>query len=105
MREVCKRIDGTRIEREAQIPDEDVKALADVGAFGMKIPREYGGLGLTTSSYGKALMLASSSTRASARCCRPTSPSGPGAGQAGRHPRAEEAFLPRCAAGAVSAFR
>ena len=60
LREVCDHIDGARIEREAQIPDEDIKALADIGAFGMKIPREYGGLGLTMSSYGKALMLVGS---------------------------------------------
>ena len=57
LREVCAGIDGARIEREARIPDEDIKALADIGAFGMKIPTEYGGLGLTMRSYGRALML------------------------------------------------
>src|SRR5690242_13636253 len=36
LREVCATIDGARIEREAKIPDEDIKALADIGAFGMK---------------------------------------------------------------------
>ena len=54
---MCATIDGARIEREAKIPDEDIKALADIGAFGMKIPTEYGGLGLTMRSYGRALML------------------------------------------------
>ena len=105
MREVCNHIDGARIEREAQIPDEDVKALADVGAFGMKIPREYGGLGLTTSSYGKALMLASSahpsigallSAHQSIGVPEPVKLVGTS--------EQKEAFLPRCAAGAISAF-
>ena len=49
------------IEREARIPDEFVKGLAELGAFGMKIPEEYGGLGL---SHGRttaaALMLVGS---------------------------------------------
>jgi len=105
MRAVCEHIDGARIEREARIPDEDVKALADVGAFGMKIPREYGGLGLSTSSYGKALMLASSahpslgallSAHQSIGVPEPVKLVGTS--------EQKEAFLPRCAAGAVSAF-
>ena len=43
-------IDGTVIERDAQIPDAVLAALAEIGTFGMKIPREYGGLGLTMSA-------------------------------------------------------
>src|SRR2546423_8050115 len=38
------RIDGALIEREARIPDEVLRGLAELGAFGMKIDREYGGL-------------------------------------------------------------
>ena len=36
-------VDGALIERDAQIPDEVVKGLAALGAFGMKIAPEYGG--------------------------------------------------------------
>ena len=57
---MCSGFDAARIERDAQIPDEYLTALADIGAFGMKIPREYGGLGLTMSAYGRGLMLAGS---------------------------------------------
>ena len=105
LREVCSAIDGSRIEREARIPDEDVRALADVGAFGMKIPREYGGLGLTMSSYGKALMLVGSthpsigallSAHQSIGVPEPVKLVGTA--------EQKQAFLPRCAAGAVSAF-
>src|ERR1700745_1464447 len=39
--------DALAIERDARIPDETVAGLAELGAFGIKIPREYGGLGLS----------------------------------------------------------
>jgi hypothetical protein len=45
--EYCRTISGRAIERDARIPDEYLHGLAELGAFGMKIPREYGGLGLT----------------------------------------------------------
>ena len=35
-------VDGAAIEREAHIPDEVFRGLADLGAFGMKIDQEYG---------------------------------------------------------------
>ncbi|HEX7202462.1 MAG TPA: acyl-CoA dehydrogenase family protein, partial [Arthrobacter sp.] len=50
-------MDGRVIERDAQIPDEYIRGLADLGVFGMKIPREYGGLGLSLVYYGRALAL------------------------------------------------
>src|SRR6201995_655456 len=52
-------VDGSVIERDAQIPDEYVKGLAELGCFGMKIPSEYGGLGLSQVAYNRALMLVS----------------------------------------------
>lgn len=60
LRELCEKIDGQGIEREARIPDEVVKDLKEVGAFGMKIPEEYGGLGLSQVYYNRALMLVGS---------------------------------------------
>lgn len=36
-----KVIDGSLIEREARIPDKDIRALRDVGAFGRK-PHDHG---------------------------------------------------------------
>ncbi|HEY0637963.1 MAG TPA: acyl-CoA dehydrogenase family protein [Pseudonocardiaceae bacterium] len=58
LKDFCATIDGQRIEREARIPDEVITGLRAVGAFGMKIPREYGGLGLSQVYYHRALMLA-----------------------------------------------
>lgn len=58
LREFCEtRIDGAKIEREARIPDEVINGLKELGAFGMKIDRKYGGLGLTQVYYNKALAL------------------------------------------------
>jgi alkylation response protein AidB-like acyl-CoA dehydrogenase len=58
VREFCEtRIDGRIIEHESRIPDDVVKGLKELGAFGMKIPEEYGGLGLSQLYYNRALML------------------------------------------------
>src|SRR5215472_13812232 len=61
LREFCETsVSGAQIERDAQIPDEVVKGLAALGAFGMKIAPEYGGLGLTNLYYNRALIIAGS---------------------------------------------
>ncbi|GLY83889.1 acyl-CoA dehydrogenase [Actinoallomurus iriomotensis] len=58
VREFCEtKIDARTVERESRIPDEVVKGLKQLGAFGMKIPEEYGGLGLSQLYYNRALML------------------------------------------------
>ncbi len=59
-----KHIDGARIEREDRIPDDVVRGLRKLGAFGMKIDRKYGGLGLSQYYYGRALMLFGSASPA-----------------------------------------
>jgi alkylation response protein AidB-like acyl-CoA dehydrogenase len=58
------RIDGGQIERDARIPDEVLSGLADIGAYGMKIDPEYGGLGLSNLDYCRALMMVSSASPA-----------------------------------------
>ena len=55
-----ERVDSDRIDREGEIPEEVIAGLRDLGAFGIKIPREYGGLGLSQLSYMKAIELVSS---------------------------------------------
>lgn len=49
------RIDSERIDREREIPEWVFQELRDIGAFGIKIPREYGGLGLSQRMYVKAI--------------------------------------------------
>ena len=58
VREFCEtKVDARLIERESRVPDEVIKGLKQLGAFGMKIPEEYGGLGLSQLYYNRALML------------------------------------------------
>jgi alkylation response protein AidB-like acyl-CoA dehydrogenase len=105
LRAYCETLDGSVIEREAMIPDDYVKGFAELGCFGMKIPLEYGGLGLSMAYYGRALMLAGSvhpsigtllSAHQSIGVPEPVKMFGTKEQKA--------AFLPRCAQGAVSAF-
>jgi hypothetical protein len=52
-------IDGDRFDREGWVPDEVLQGLAELGAFGIKTPLEYGGLGLSQLSYNRALGIVS----------------------------------------------
>jgi hypothetical protein len=57
---LAEEVDADRIDREGKIPPEVVRRLAELGAFGMKVPKEYGGLGLTQREYGEIMKLISS---------------------------------------------
>lgn len=105
LREAIKGLDTGAIERESRIPDEIIRALREVGAFGMKIPVEYGGLGLDLADYGRALMLVGTlnpslgallSAHQSIGVPEPVKMFGT--------EEQKRAFLPRCAAGSISAF-
>jgi alkylation response protein AidB-like acyl-CoA dehydrogenase len=104
--EFCAReVKGEIIENDAKIPDEVVKGLAALGAFGMKISPEYGGLGLSQLSYNRALTIVSSASPAvgallsahqSIGVPQPLSLFGT--------EEQKQRFLPRCARGEISAF-
>jgi alkylation response protein AidB-like acyl-CoA dehydrogenase len=53
-------VDSDRIDREGKIPPHVVDGLRKLGAFGIKIPVEYGGLGLSQTSYTHAIALVTS---------------------------------------------
>ncbi|HEV7897978.1 MAG TPA: acyl-CoA dehydrogenase family protein [Planosporangium sp.] len=61
---VTNKVDGAQIERDALIPDDVLVGLAELGAFGMKIDKKYGGLGLSNWDYCQALMLVGSASPA-----------------------------------------
>src|SRR5438876_9626992 len=44
-------VDPDEIDRTGEIPPENFKGLAELGAFGIKVPKKYGGLGLSESNY------------------------------------------------------
>ena len=53
----CKRTNPDDIDERGEIPDEVIEGLARLGAFGIKIPTKYGGLGLSQTNYCRAAML------------------------------------------------
>lgn len=50
-------VDPEEIEHTGRIPAAAIDRLRQLGAFGIKIPREYGGLGLSQYTYGHAMGL------------------------------------------------
>ena len=48
-------IDADEIDRTEEIPAHVFKGLADLGLFGIKIPKKYGGLGLSQTNYMRIL--------------------------------------------------
>jgi alkylation response protein AidB-like acyl-CoA dehydrogenase len=102
---LLRTVDSDRIDREGEIPPDVVRRLKELGAFGIKIPREYGGLGLSQLSYMKAIELVSSvdgsitallSAHQSIGVPQPLKMFGTDA--------QKKEYFPRLAKGAVSAF-
>src|SRR5918998_4183154 len=60
LRAFLQRVDSDMIDRTGEIPEEYVQELRDMGAFGIKVPREYGGLGPSYASYAKAIEMGTS---------------------------------------------
>jgi alkylation response protein AidB-like acyl-CoA dehydrogenase len=50
-------VDPDEIDRTGEVPDSVISGLAQLGAFGVKIPTEYGGLGLSQTNYCRAATL------------------------------------------------
>ena len=97
--------DPDEIDRQGEIPDSLLDQLAAVGAFGIKIPVKYGGLGLSQTNYSRAAMLlggtcgsltALISAHQSIGVPQPLIVFGTD--------EQKQMFLPRCAHGEISAF-
>ena len=101
----CSTMDGRLIERTGVIPDEYLRALADLGVFGIKIPQRYGGLGLSLLHYGRALMvLGTVHPSLGALVSAHQSIGVPEPVKVFGNEAQKQEYLPRCAAGAVTAF-
>ncbi|KAF7649405.1 hypothetical protein LDENG_00141690 [Lucifuga dentata] len=46
-------VDSAKIDHEARIPPETLDGLKELGLFGMQVPEEYGGLGLSNTMYAR----------------------------------------------------
>jgi alkylation response protein AidB-like acyl-CoA dehydrogenase len=99
------KVDSVKIDETGEYPPEVIRGLAELGAFGMKIPKEYGGLGLTHPEYVRAMELVGSfdgniialvSAHQAIGVPQPVKLFG--------SEEQKKRFLPRCAKGAISAF-
>jgi len=53
-------LDSNEVDRTGIISDQVMKGLADLGAFAIKIPKEYDGLGMSQVNYNRAISLVAS---------------------------------------------
>ncbi|GAB2771351.1 acyl-CoA dehydrogenase family protein [Streptomyces daliensis] len=106
LKDFCEtEIDSALIEREARIPDRVVNGLKEIGALGMKVGTEYGGLGLTQVYYNKALAMVSSANPAVGALLSAHQSIGvPQPLKLFGTQEQKETFLPRCARTDISAF-
>ncbi|MGH7618628.1 MAG: acyl-CoA dehydrogenase family protein, partial [Gemmatimonadaceae bacterium] len=103
--EFMKRVDSDMIDRTGEIPEEYVQELREMGAFGIKIPTEFGGLGLSYTSYVKAMaMVTSKDGSLTALLSAHQSIGLPQPLKLFGTDEQKKRFFPRLAKGAISAF-
>ena len=99
------RVDPDEIDSSGEIPQHVFDALAKLGAFGIKIPKEYGGLGLSQTNYCRsATMLGSFCGNLTALLSAHQSIGVPQPLLLFGTDTQKRRFLPRVAGGEVSAF-
>jgi len=98
-------VDPIAIDESGEYPERVVDGLRKLGAFGLKIPKQYGGLGFSMLEYSKVMELLGSvdgnveallSAHQSIGVATPLMLFGTD--------RQKETYLPRCAAGEISGF-
>ncbi|RMH56505.1 MAG: DNA polymerase II, partial [Candidatus Hydrogenedentota bacterium] len=100
-----EKVDGEKNDIEGRLPEEVLAGLKELGCFGMKIPKEYGGLGLSQVNYNRAIGLVAS--RCASAAVWLSAHQSIGVPQPLKIFGTEEQkkkYLPRLAKGAVSAF-
>ncbi|MFW6201840.1 MAG: acyl-CoA dehydrogenase family protein, partial [Gemmatimonadota bacterium] len=98
-------VDAHEIDRTGRVPREVREGMAELGLFGLKIPEEYGGVGLTQQGYNRTVALVS--TKHAALGVLLSAHQSIGVPQPLKMFGTEEQkrkYLPMCARGAVSAF-
>ena len=102
---LISKVDSVAIDETGEYPEQVVDGLRKLGAFGMKIPKEYGGLGFTVSEYCKVMeMIGSYDGNVTALLSAHQSIGVPQPLKLFGTPEQKKKYLPRCAAGAISAF-
>jgi len=98
-------VDPDEIDRTGEIPQEIIEGLAQMGAFGIKISPQYGGLGLSQTNYCRAgIMLGSFCGNLTALISAHQSIGVPQPLILFGTEEQKRRFLPRVASGEISAF-
>lgn len=98
-------VDSDLIDREGKIPPHIIEALKQMGMFGLKIPREYGGRGLTQGEYNEILKVtATKDANIVALLSAHQSIGVPQPLMMFGNFQQKKKYLPRIARGAISAF-
>src|SRR5690606_25936066 len=93
------------IDRSGEYPPEVIERLREMGAFGMKIPEQYGGLGFNQREYSKVMeLLGSVDGNITALLSAHQSIGVPQPILLFGTEEQKRELLPRCAKGAISAF-
>ncbi|MDB4950507.1 MAG: acyl-CoA dehydrogenase protein [Gemmatimonadetes bacterium] len=100
-----QKVDSDAIDRTGELPAEVVDGLRALGAFGLKIPEEYGGIGLSQVGYGRTMgMVTSRDGNLTALLSAHQSIGVPQPLKMFGTPEQKKKYLPRLAKGAISAF-
>jgi alkylation response protein AidB-like acyl-CoA dehydrogenase len=98
-------IDGDAIDRDGWVPEAVLDGLRELGCFGIKVPREYGGLGFSQLTYNRALSIVSSRCGSTGAFLSAHQSIGvPQPLMLFGTEKQKQRFLPRLAGGALSAF-
>jgi alkylation response protein AidB-like acyl-CoA dehydrogenase len=98
-------VDAAEIDRTGEYPAHVLDGLRRLGAFGIRIPKEYGGLGLTHVEYGRVMtLLGSHCGNVSSLLSAHQSIGVPAPLLTFGTEELKRKYLPRCAAGEISAF-
>jgi len=98
-------VDPDEIDATGEYPESVVDGLKKLGAFGMKIPEEYGGLGFDQVEYGKVMeLLGAIDGNITALLSAHQSIGVPQPLKIFGTEEQKKKFLPRCAKGEISAF-
>ena len=98
-------VDPVEIDATGEYPPQVIEGLRKLGAFGMKIPRKYGGLGFNQLEYQQVVeLLGSFDGNLSALLSAHQSIGVPQPLKLFGSEKLKRKYLPRCAAGEISAF-
>ncbi len=102
---LSEELDADLVDETRVIPDKAIQALTKIGVFAMKIPKEYGGLGLTQVNYNRVLMAIASHCGSTAVMVSAHQSIGvPQPLKLFGTSEQKKRFLPRFSEGAISAF-